>query len=78
MSGYLFNILITFLIAFMSIGMPAIKRSANEAKRRVKTVKRKPSDFGNITLDGVRVSERGRGVLNPSKMYSETNRDDQS
>ncbi len=73
MPSFLIQIAITAIIIFSSIGMPALRRSANEAKSRMRNVKRKPSDFGNITLDGIRVSERGKGVLNPSKMYSETN-----
>ncbi len=75
MSGYLFEVLITFIIVIFSIGMPAIRRATNETRKRIRNVRRKPTDYGNITLDGVRVSERGRGVLDPSRMYSETNRE---
>ena len=75
MPSFLIQMAITAIIIFSSIGMPAIRRSANEARSRMKNVRRKPSDYGNITLDGIRVSERGKGVLNPSKMYSETNRE---
>ena len=73
MPSFLMQLIVTAIIIFSSIGMPAIRRSANEARSRMKNVRRKPSDYGNITLDGIRVSERGKGVLNPSKMYSETN-----
>ena len=31
---------------------------------------------GAIMLDGKRISERGKGVINPDAMYSETNRAD--
>ena len=75
MPSFLMQLIVTAIIIFSSIGMPAIRRSTNEARSRMKNVRRKPSDYGNITLDGIRVSERGKGVLNPSKMYSETNRE---
>ena len=75
MPSFLMQLIVTAIIIFSSIGMPAIRRSANEARSRMKNVRRKPSDYGNITLDGIRVSERGKGVLNPSRMYSETNRE---
>ena len=74
--GSLINIAIILSITFVSIGMPAIKRTINENRRKTRITKRRARDFGAIMLDGKRISERGKGVINPDAMYSETNRTD--
>ncbi len=74
LSGPFSQLFFVALVAFCSIGLPAIKRSASQAKRQSRIIKRNPRDFGSISLDGVRISERGKGVLNPDNMYSETNK----
>ncbi len=74
--SYIINIATVFAIAFVSIGLPAIKRTINENRRKTRVSKRKARDFGAIMLDGKRISERGKGVINPDAMYSETNRAD--
>lgn len=74
--SYIINIAMVFAIAFASIGLPAIRRTVNENRRKTKISKRKARDFGAIMLDGKRISERGKGVINPDTMYSETNRAD--
>jgi len=73
---FLIQLIFVIVVVFFSFVMPAIRRSSRKAKKKRKLTRRLPRDFGNILLDGVRVSERGKGVLNPKAMYSETNKAD--
>ncbi|MBR5376568.1 MAG: hypothetical protein IK139_04745 [Lachnospiraceae bacterium] len=74
--SHFIDLFVVFGIAFASIGVPAIRRTINENRRKTKASKRRARDFGAIMLDGKRISERGKGVINPDAMYSETNRAD--
>ncbi len=70
--------ILVLIIVIVFVIVPLFNKGKNKAggfmtKKglHVKTV-RSPQDYGNITLDNKLISQRGKGVLDPSSMYSES------
>ena len=70
--------ILVLIIVIVFVIVPLFNKGKNKAggfmKKKglhVKTV-RSPQDYGNITLDNKLISQRGKGVLDPSSLYSES------
>ncbi len=63
--------LIVVIIILWSFGVPQIKEKAYKLKKRsARYNRRRPQDYGAIILDGQVISVRGKGVLDPSTLYT--------
>ncbi len=65
------------VILFFSLGLPAIKKASARKTKAGRNVHRYARMYGSITLDGKSISDRQKGVIDPSAMYSETNKAEQ-
>ncbi len=70
------SLVVILIILFFAFVLPAIKKKGNKVsfKKGSSSGVRSPRDYGNVTLDNKLISQRGKGVLDSSAMYSDTKR----
>ncbi|MBO6113163.1 MAG: hypothetical protein J6P45_08970 [Lachnospiraceae bacterium] len=70
------SLIFVVIVLIMVYGIPSLRRKSRKKKLLNRSLaRRNPSNYGNVVLDNVTISQRGRGVLNPSAMYSDTLKD---